>query len=47
MGMGPWKMGPWKIWNKDWVEYVIGKMENGKRIRNLLCQKTVKVFNMH
>ncbi len=34
MWMGPWKMGPWKIWNKDWVEYVIGKMENGKRIRN-------------
>ena len=35
-----------KIWNKDWVEYVIGKMENGKRNRNLLSQKTVKVFNI-
>jgi hypothetical protein len=25
---------------------VIGKMENGKRNRNLLSQKTVKVFNI-
>ncbi len=50
MGMGPCcnlilEQITCKIWNKDWAENVIGKMENGKRISQI-SQKTAKVFNI-